>query len=66
MVWALGRRHGKVYDEYCRASGHSSSKGTSRTDAKEARCVRWPGGGSCKWEDRSLVVGKVAAIVESL
>lgn len=66
MVWALALRQGRVYDEYWRASGHSSSSGTSRTDAKEARCGLWLGGGSCNWEARSLAVGKVAAIVESL
>lgn len=66
MVWALGLRHGRVYDEYWRTSGHSSSNGTSRTDANEARCGLWPDGGSCNWEDRSLAVGKVTAMVEFL
>lgn len=37
MVWAFGLRQGRVYDEYGRASGHSSATGTSRADAKEAR-----------------------------
>lgn len=55
-----------MYDEYCRSSEDSSSNGTSRTDAKEARCGLGSGGGSCNWKDSSLVVGKVVAVVESL
>lgn len=66
MVCALGLRQGKVKDEYCRGSVHSSAKGTSSTDAREARCCLRSDRGCCDLEDNSLVIGKVAAIVEFL